>query len=260
MNREEAFQALSELDDRYIAEAARYAPGEASGSPERTVYMKKKRMITLALAAALILSLGMVAYGVLGTPHSQGTYPMKDSEKFTSLEDLPRAEKIAGYHIYLVDRFSNGYAFSDMRVDGGAVFDENYNALQEYYSVSAKYTLPEKEDITVNLYPVLDLDGSHEAPAPSSVSVAGDTEVRISRDHYKVVPENYEETAEDLAAEAAGHFCISYGSDEIEEYDFVSAEFVLDGVDYVLLCMKADGITDETLVQMASEIISEAGK
>ena len=260
MNREKAFQALAELDDRYIAEVVRYAPGDASGSPERTLYMKKKRLITMALAAALILSLGMVAYAIAGTPHSQGTYAMKDTGNYTSLEDLPKAEKIVGYNIHLIDRFSNGYTFSDMRVDGGAVFDENYNALKEYYSVIATYTLPEKEDITVSLYPVLDLEGSHEAPAPSSGCIIGNTEVRINRDHYKVVPEDYEKTEEDLAAEAAGHFYISYGSDEIEEYDFVSAEFVLDGVDYVLLCMKADRISDEMLVQMISELISSAGR
>ena len=41
MNREKAFQALAELDDRYIAEAVRYAPGETSGSQERTLYKKK---------------------------------------------------------------------------------------------------------------------------------------------------------------------------------------------------------------------------
>ena len=163
--------------------------------------MKKKRLITMALAAALILSLGMVAYAIAGTPHSQGTYAMKDTGNYTSLEDLPKAEKIVGYNIHLIDRFSNGYTFSDMRVDGGAVFDENYNALKEYYSVSATYTLPEKEDITVSLYPVLDLEGSHEAPAPSSGCIIGNTEVRINRDHYKVVPEDYEKTEEDLASE-----------------------------------------------------------
>ena len=198
----------------------------------------------------------MVAYAIAGTPHSQGTYAMKDTGNYTSLEDLPKAEKIVGYNIHLIDRFSNGYTFTDMRVDGGAVFDENYNALKEYYSVSATYTLPEKEDITVSLYPVLDLEGSHEAPAPSSGCIIGNTEVRINRDHYKVVPVDYEKTEEDLAAEAAGHYFISYGSDEIEEYDFVSADFVLDGVDYVLLCMKADRISDEMLVQMASELIA----
>ena len=259
MNREKAFQALAELDDRYIAEAVRYAPGEASGSPERTLYMKKKRLITLALAAALILSLGMVAYAIVGTPHSQGTYLMKDTGKYTSLEDLPKAEKITGYPICLIDHFSNGYTFSEMFVDGNAVFDENGNAIEEYYAVRATYTSAGKADITLNLSPVLDLPGSHEAPEPTSRRVIGDTEVRISRDHYKIVPEDYEKTEEDLAAEAAGHFYISFGSDKTEEMDVASAGFDPGKVNYGFLCLDAAECSDDMLIRMASEIISAYG-
>ena len=62
MNREEAFQAIGGIDDRFIAEAIRYTPEDATAAPERIVPMKKKRIITLALAAALLLSLGIVAY------------------------------------------------------------------------------------------------------------------------------------------------------------------------------------------------------
>ena len=73
MNRETAFQVLGGLDDRYIAEAIRYAPEQASGSPERIAHMKRKRIITLALAAALILALGITAYatGMFGMQSRQ---------------------------------------------------------------------------------------------------------------------------------------------------------------------------------------------
>ena len=64
MNREKLFRALSDLDDRYITEAIRYAPEDASGASERIVHMKKKRIITFALVAALILALGVTAYAV----------------------------------------------------------------------------------------------------------------------------------------------------------------------------------------------------
>ena len=64
MNREKGFQALSGLDDRYIMEAICYAPEDASGASERIVHMKTKRIITLALAAALILALGVTAWAV----------------------------------------------------------------------------------------------------------------------------------------------------------------------------------------------------
>ena len=41
-------------------------------------------------------------------------------------------------------------------------------------------------------------------------------DVRLSHDRYRLVPEDYEKTEADLAAEAAGHFYISFGADEIE--------------------------------------------
>lgn len=64
MNREEKYQALAGIDDRYIEESIRYAPEDAFSSPERIAHMKKKRIITFALAAALILALGASAYAV----------------------------------------------------------------------------------------------------------------------------------------------------------------------------------------------------
>ncbi len=67
MNRERAFQVIAEIDDRIIAESVRYAPENAASFPERTVHMKKKRIITFALAAVLILSLGIAAYAVFST-------------------------------------------------------------------------------------------------------------------------------------------------------------------------------------------------
>ncbi len=62
MNRELLSKALCEIDESFIAEAYRPVPEAASSSSERIVPMKKKRIITFALAAALILSLGIVAY------------------------------------------------------------------------------------------------------------------------------------------------------------------------------------------------------
>ncbi len=62
MKREDAFEAIGGIEDRYIAESARYAPGEAAGSPERIEPMNKKRIFTIALAAALVLALCVGAY------------------------------------------------------------------------------------------------------------------------------------------------------------------------------------------------------
>ena len=64
MNRELLSKAVGNIDDRYIAEARFSVPEDASGTSERIVHMKKKRIISLALAAALILALGTAAYAI----------------------------------------------------------------------------------------------------------------------------------------------------------------------------------------------------
>lgn len=69
MNREKLFDMLSEINDRYVAEAQRYSPEAAPGSSERIVPVKKKRIIAIALAAALMLALGVTAWAVF-SPYS----------------------------------------------------------------------------------------------------------------------------------------------------------------------------------------------
>ncbi len=66
MNREHLSDAIGAIDDRYIAEAFSYDPEAARGPSERIVHMKTKRIFSLVLAAALILSLGIAAYAVGG--------------------------------------------------------------------------------------------------------------------------------------------------------------------------------------------------
>ena len=62
MKRESITLMLTGLADNYISEAAFFCPDAIQESPERIVHMKKKRIISLALAAALILALGVAAY------------------------------------------------------------------------------------------------------------------------------------------------------------------------------------------------------
>lgn len=73
MNRETLFDALAGIDESFISEALRYSPEAAFGSSERIVHLKKKRIISFALAAALILALGVTAwaaYDAVATPQA----------------------------------------------------------------------------------------------------------------------------------------------------------------------------------------------
>ncbi len=64
MKRETITLMLNSLDDDYIREAEVFCPDSIQESPERIVYMKKKRIITFALAAVLMLALAVTAYAV----------------------------------------------------------------------------------------------------------------------------------------------------------------------------------------------------
>ena len=62
MKRETISQALDLLEDRHISDTASFDPGAMQVPPGRITAMKKKRIISLALAAALILTLSVAAY------------------------------------------------------------------------------------------------------------------------------------------------------------------------------------------------------
>ena len=206
-----------------------------------------------------MLAFGITAYAIWGVPKWTATHNMENTGEYTSLSDLPKVEKIVGYDICLVDRFTNGFAFSKLRVDGLADYDEDYNVLKEYYGVNATYRTPNGAEMMLFLSPVSDNSDSQVTRAASSEYFIGETEVRIYRDHYKFVPEDYEKTPEDIAAEAGGHYYISFGADKTEERDIVSADLVLNNVTYTFFFNDGSECSDEMLIQMASELAGAAG-
>ena len=62
MNRKLLSKAFGDIDGRFVAEAYRPVSEDAGDASERGVHVKKKRLLTLALAAVLLLSLGAAAY------------------------------------------------------------------------------------------------------------------------------------------------------------------------------------------------------
>ncbi len=64
MKREQLSDIIGAIDDRQVAEAWQFDPELCGRSPERIGTMKTKRILTFALAAALILALGVGAAAV----------------------------------------------------------------------------------------------------------------------------------------------------------------------------------------------------
>ena len=70
MKREQLSAIICNIDERHIAEAYQFDPDLCARSSERIVHMKKKRMITFALVAALMLSLSIAAYAAVSMVNS----------------------------------------------------------------------------------------------------------------------------------------------------------------------------------------------
>ena len=254
MKREIITLALNHLDDRHIRDASVFSPEGMQASPERIVHMNRKRILSLALAAALILALGATVYAISGSFRFTVTQDMPENGTYTRYEDLSTVEKSVGFPITAPERFTNGYAFSQYRVIGLADYGENNDMLKKYYEALVDYAGPGAEKLTLVVSPASDMEGT--AHNPSRRNQIKGIEVIFYMDHYKFVPEDYEITPEDLAAEATGRFFISFGSDSIREQDIASAVFSLDGVGYTLMEQDCEADALGELSQMAGELIA----
>ena len=222
---------------------------------ENDTSMKTKKTLRITLIAAVISILFITsAYAISGVVRGTVTHLMKDTGSFDTLDALPRAEKIAGYPITAPARFSNGYEFKTLNVGGEAAYGDDNEILKEYYTVYIEYERDEKQDLSLTLSPVLELPTGRERPEPNETEEIDGIEVRFSRDHFKFVPPDYEKTEEDLAAEETGHYYVSFGSDEIMEYDYSFALFTLGNVEYTLFDQSGRNEPAE-LCELAAEVI-----
>ena len=99
MNRERFFEALGEIDERYVAEAYRYAPGDVSGASGRIVHMSKKRVITFLIAAVLMLTLSVTAYAgytAVATPKAAERVAKEQIEVWKEMGILSREVQFDG--------------------------------------------------------------------------------------------------------------------------------------------------------------------
>ena len=138
MKREELFEALNDLDYHYVAEAQHYAPPRADGAPERIVHMNKKRFITFALAAAILLMLGVTAYAVnaaVSSPQTAEKVAREQIEAWKELGLLNPAVSFEGAASQVVE--IEEYRGSDYWY--GRLFHHAYDVRWYYSREGAKY-------------------------------------------------------------------------------------------------------------------------
>jgi hypothetical protein len=116
MNRDQILQMLENIDDRFVTEAARFDPVGRRSPTERSRHMKTKRIVTLALAAALLLGLGAVACAVGMSIYRQRQEELRqelqiDENKVEDYVEYPVAqepEEVSGSGATLLSTMNDG--------------------------------------------------------------------------------------------------------------------------------------------------------
>ncbi len=203
----------------------------------------KMRICLIAIAAAFLL--GTTAFAI-----SDGGWFSFREKEYSTLPTEQQFVEDVGYAPVLIECFENGYSYMS-----GSVMDNREiegEELSEEGFKSAAFVYEKDGDI---LY-------FNQERAHSPVNNFGSlfkTVDGIELWYYsytnKLVPEDYEPTEADRAAEASGELIISYGPEEISVIEVCSLSWVNDGINYSL--MQMDGkLSPEELCRMAEEIIT----
>ncbi len=203
----------------------------------------KMRICLIAIAAALLL--GTTAFAASG---SGGWFSVREKE-YSSLPTEQQFVEDVGHEPVLIEYFENGYSYSsgsvmdNREIEGEELLEEGFKSAAFVYEKDGDllYFNQEKSQSPVNNFGSL------------YKSVEG-IELWYYSYTNKLVPEDYEPTEADRAAEASGELIISYGPEEISVIEVCSLSWVKDGINYSL--MQMDGkLSPQELCQMAEEII-----
>ena len=111
MKRETISQALDLLEERHVSATASFDPGAIQEPPERIVPMKKKRILSFTLAAALLLALSVAAYAAWSV-HEARQQELKADLKIEE-------NQVSSYHEYAVpDEQASGLVLLSAVNDG----------------------------------------------------------------------------------------------------------------------------------------------
>lgn len=213
---------------------------------ERTsTVMKSKRIVSIIAIAAVFACLATAfAAGGLGGWFS-GTEKVYDA-----LPSEAQYIKDVGYAPILIESFENGYTYKTGQVMNNEVYNDAGDVTDTFKSAMFSYVKNGDEIIFSQ-----DKIQSDKTPQGSVVADVDGCKIYYHSYTNMVVPEDYELSSDEQAAEENGEVIFSYGSDEVMEYTVQSAQWTEDGVQFMLMQMNGKLSADE-LVAMAEEAIN----
>lgn len=219
------------------------------GLPERKegIFMKRKNVTRLLVAAAVaaVMAVTAIAGGRMLMINGHSYH----GDDYQELPAASWAESKIGAEPKLLNEFSNGYIFDHGGIVENEIVTEGNSKSIPYTSLDFTYT---NEDDRVEL----SMNGVSLPVSPDDECIEQDgLTLYYNRYTNKIVPTDYNETAEDKAAVESGELVISWGSDEVEVMEFQALSWEQDGVQYSLyghdMALDRDG-----LVAMACELMA----
>lgn len=206
----------------------------------------KKIISLIAIAAVLACLTTAFAAGGLGGWHSHHT------SKFDNIHNNAPLAKELGFAPVLIERFENGYSFVDGTISDNQITDDDGSVKEEFRSAFMTYARGDDE-----LMFSQDRSDSVVVDKGEIMGAVDGIDIYYYGYTNKFVPEDYQMTEEDKAAEESGELIFSWGSDEVMVKEIRSVQWKADGIACML--MQMDGkLTADELTEMAKEAIAAA--
>ncbi|MBE5839582.1 hypothetical protein [Butyrivibrio sp.] len=206
------------------------------------------------VAAACVMLIGTTVFAGSSIVSSIESHNRIGSE-ITAYEDMAKLERTISMDVLTVEKFSNGFRFSNAEIIDVSDYNEEGADLADASGVDVIYTKDGMADIYLNAEPVSTLRSYEDTSMETRM--VGDVAVKYSLDEYLFLPPSMEgQVSQELIdrMENDDHFFISYGSDQEETQMITNLSFDVDGVHYCLTTFDTTLTVDE-LFGMAGELI-----
>lgn len=211
----------------------------------------RKMAVVTAVCCLLVGTVSMAASGEIKSSISGMIHG-----KYTEFENLQKAEKKAGFQINALEKFSNGYVFSEMCVQDIKDVGEADKVMQTYKEIS--FTYEKDGEAPLYMHAMQERYAHEESDRyPNQSIVIEDVEVSFYVDTYKWVPEEYELTMEDKEKLKRADYYISDGAGAISEDKVSHAVWYQSGIRYGLMIYKE--VSSDELFSIAAELIKNNG-
>lgn len=212
-------------------------------------HLSVRKLCVGAAAACLLLSCSSVfASRVAGFTGSSSSIP-----EYTSYNEIGEAEEKIGYKTDHVERFANGYTFSDACIGENKAYGETKETIYTVQSLEMTYSKAGQADVNLNIEKKI--EDMPLTKQPDSVRTCEGIMLRYDEYTYKFVPESYELTEEDKINMQKENYEISVGTDEVEIQKVTQVRWEKGGISYNLFGFDL-GLSAEEMLDMAEEILT----